>query len=277
MLLVVAFIATLVTSLLITRFLRGRATALQLSESPRHLRESAPPVAKVGGIAIALTIATIGPLVWIGFGEWGNHLAEHTPILAVLAGAAVMVLLGVWDDLRELRVRTKLVIQVLAAVAVWVAGVRFGGFAAPGSLVILLPATSLVVTVFWFVALTNAFNLVDGADGVAGGAALTAILAMFVVSMFLGQSMAAYVLAVAAGAMVGFLFYNFPPASVYLGDAGSLALGFLLAGIGLVTSAKATTLLAVAIPVVSLGLPIMDTTLAVVRRTIRGESIARRD
>ena len=277
LLLVVAFVVALATSILITRTLRGRAPGLGLSESPRHLTSAAPAVAKIGGIAIALTIGVIGPLLWAGFGERGFHPTEHGPLLAVLGGAGVMVLLGVWDDLRELRARTKLVVQVIAAAAVWLAGVRFGAFAAPGGLVQLLPAASLLVTVFWFVALTNAFNLVDGADGVAGGAALTAILAMFVVSIFLGQSMAAYLLAVAAGAVIGFLFYNFPPASVYLGDAGSLSLGFMLAGVGLVTSAKATTLLAVAIPVVSLGLPIMDTTFAVIRRTIRGESIASRD
>lgn len=276
LLLVAGFVVALTASLLLTRTLRGRAASLGLAESPRHLT-GARPVAKVGGIAIGLTIAIIGPLLWMAFGEHGFHPNEYGPLVAVLGGAGVMVLLGVWDDLKELRARTKLVVQIIAAVVVWIAGVRFGGFAAPGGLITLLPIASLVVTVFWFVALTNAFNLVDGADGVAGGAALAATLAMFVVSIFLGQSMAAYFLAVAAGAVIGFLFYNFPPASVYLGDAGSLALGFLLAGVGLVTASKATTVLAVAIPVVSLGLPIMDTTLAVIRRTIRGESIASRD
>jgi UDP-GlcNAc:undecaprenyl-phosphate GlcNAc-1-phosphate transferase len=171
----------------------------------------------------------------------------------------------------------KLAFQVLAALAVWWAGVRFEGFAVPGGYISLYETTSLFVTVFWFVALSNAFNLVDGADGVAGGAALTATLAMFVVSIYLGQTLVAYALAVVAGSLVGFLFYNFPPATVYLGDAGSLSLGFLLAGVGLVTSTKAATLLAVAIPVVSLGLPILDTGLAIIRRVIRGDSIATRD
>jgi len=271
-----AFVAATLVGLILTGSLRRHAPTLGLTEVPRH-RGAAPSVAKVGGIGIFLTIAIVGPAVWLVSGEWSRHALERGPVLAVLGGAVAMVVLGIWDDREELRPRVKLGFQVLAAATVWWAGARFGGFAVPGGHIELFPLTSLVVTVFWFVALTNAFNLVDGADGVAGGAALTATLAMFVVSMFLGQTLVAFVLALIAGAVVGFLFYNFPPATVYLGDAGSLSLGFLLAGVGLVTSSKAATLLAVAIPVVSLGLPLLDTGLAIVRRIIRGESIAARD
>ncbi|MFW6089998.1 MAG: MraY family glycosyltransferase [Gemmatimonadota bacterium] len=271
-----AFVTALVVGLLTTLGLREAAPVLGLSETPRHLAD-ARPVAKVGGIGILLTLAVVGPALWWLAGEWNLHTIERGPVLAVLGGAAAMVALGVWDDRKELRPRAKLAVQVLAGAAVWWAGVRFDGFAVPGGEIELFAGTSLVVTVFWFVALTNAFNLVDGADGVAGGAALTATIAMLVVSIYMGQTLIAYMLAVIAGAVVGFLFYNFPPASVYLGDAGSLSLGFLLAGVGLVTSNKAATLLAVAIPVVSLGLPILDTGLAIVRRLIRGDSIAARD
>ncbi|HSM09192.1 MAG TPA: MraY family glycosyltransferase, partial [Gemmatimonadota bacterium] len=271
-----AFVAATIVGLFLTAGLRHVAPTLGLTETPRH-RPARRPVAKVGGIGIFLTIALVGPALWFLSGEWSLHMLERGPVLAVLGGAVAMVALGIWDDREELRPRVKLAFQVLAATAVWWAGARFAGFAVPGGHVELFAPTSLLVTVFWFVALTNAFNLVDGADGVAGGAALTATLAMFVVSMYLGQTLVAFVLAVITGAVIGFLFYNFPPATVYLGDAGSLSLGFLLAGVGLVTSSKAATLLAVAIPVVSLGLPLLDTGLAIVRRLIRGESIAARD
>lgn len=271
-----AFVVATTVGLLLTRALRRVAPSLGLAEPPRHTADG-KPVAKVGGIGILLTIALVGPALWWLAGEWSRHTIERGPVLAVLGGTAVMVLLGIWDDRRELRPRVKLAFQVLAALVVWWAGVRFDGFAVPRGYIYLYEPTSMLVTVFWFVALSNAFNLVDGADGVAGGAALTATLAMFVVSMYLGQTLVAYSLAVVAGAVVGFLFFNFPPATVYLGDAGSLSLGFLLAGVGLVTSTKAATLLAVAIPVVSLGLPLLDTSLAILRRVIRGDSIAARD
>lgn len=276
LLLGLAFAAALVVGLALTRGLRSLAPRLGLLEVPSHLPDP-KPVAKVGGAAIFATIAIVGPAVWFFSGEWNRHAIERAPILALLGGVFGMMVLGVWDDRADLRPRVKLAFQVAVAAAVWLAGLRFTGFAVPGGHVELLAPTSLLLTVFWFVALTNAFNLVDGADGVAGGAALTATLAMFVVSVYLGQTLVAFMLMIVAGAVVGFLFYNFPPASVYLGDAGSLSLGFLLAGVGLVTSTKAATLLAVAIPVVSLGLPLMDTGLAIVRRAIRGDPIATRD
>jgi len=273
----VSFLVATVLGLLINRGLRAVAPGLGLAEAPRHLPEGAEPVGKVGGLAIAATILFAGPTTWFAFGEWTRHHAESATIEAVLIGALAMCLLGAWDDLRELGPRTKVVLESLIAAAVWWAGARFTGFAIPGARVELSVVTSLIVTVLWFLALANAFNLIDGADGVAGGAALAATVAMFTVSVLLGQTLAAHVLAVTAGAVVGFLFYNFPPASVYLGDSGSLSLGFLLAGIGLVTSAKATTVLAFAIPVVSLGLPLLNTGLAVVRRMLKGQPITTRD
>lgn len=277
LLFVVSFLLATTLGLLITRGLRAVAPRIGLAEPPRHLPEGAVPVGKVGGLAIGAVILLTGPLTWWAFGEWSRHGGEASAIQAVLLGSLAMCLLGAWDDLRDLRPRTKIALESLIAAAVWWAGARFTGFAIPGGTVELFAATSFVVTVVWFLALANAFNLIDGADGVAGGAALAAIVAMFTVSVVLGQTLAAHVLAVTAGAVVGFLFYNFPPASVYLGDSGSLALGFLLAGVGLVTSAKATTVLAFAIPIVSLGLPVLNSGLAVVRRLLKGEPVTAGD
>ena len=277
LLFVVSFLVATVLGILITRGLRAVAPRLGLAESPRHLPEGAEPVGKVGGLAIAAAFALAGPATWLLFGELHRHAGEAEAIRAVLLGSLAMCALGAWDDLRDLRPRTKILLESAIAAAVWGAGARFTSFAVPGATVELFTATSLVVTVLWFLALANAFNLIDGADGVAGGAALAATVAMFTVSFLLGQTLAAHVLAVTAGAVVGFLFYNFPPASVYLGDSGSLSLGFLLAGVGLVTSAKATTVLAFAIPVVSLGLPVLNTGLAVARRLLKGHPVTAGD
>ncbi|HEX2780564.1 MAG TPA: MraY family glycosyltransferase, partial [Gemmatimonadaceae bacterium] len=123
------------------------------------------------------------------------------------------------------------------------------------------------------VGITNAFNLIDGLDGLASGAALFALTTMFVVALINGQPGAALVTLAVAGAALGFLRYNFHPATIFLGDSGSLFLGFMLAGIGAISSQKGSTVVAIAIPLVSLGLPVLDTSLAIARRFLRGQPI----
>ncbi len=275
-----SFMAALVATLLITRTVRDRwAPRLGLVEvtmadgSPREW-----PAAKVGGIAMCAAIAIVAVAATVLSPLPTLYPEEARGLIPVLVGALAMCGVGLWDDLRDLSAGRKAIFQALIAAAVWYGGARFGSLRLPVfGVVELSPFASLAFTVFWFVAITNAFNLVDGADGVAGGAALTATVAMFVVALVLKQPMAAQVLIVLAAALLGFLFFNFPPASVFMGDAGSLSIGFLLAGVGLVSSSKATTIAAIAIPVVSLGLPILDTGLAIVRRLLRGEGVHQRD
>lgn len=271
-----SFLLSLAATAFLARWMRGRAVSWRLAEVPRHAA-GAEPVAKVGGLAIVAGLLLAGSVSALLSTTIAEHPDESVYLWPVLLGAIAMCLVGLLDDLREFRPRTKFLFQILAASAVWFAGVRVTGFQAPGGYVTLAPWLSYGLTLLWFVAITNAFNLVDGADGVAGGAAIIATAAMFVVALILDQPLVAHVLILTAGAVLAFLFFNFPPASIYLGDAGSLTLGFLLAGVGLVSSSKATTALAIAIPVVSLGLPILDTALAVFRRLLRGEGFYRRD
>lgn len=272
-------------SLIATRSLRDRGSALGLVDVPRGERHlHAEPVPTVGGLAVALSVlASFLPVAALGsFGALGSVQTDASSglgsLLLVLAGALAMLAVGTWDDAREISARVKFAAQVAVAAAVFGAGVRVGSLTVPGlGAVEFGLAVSFVLTVFWLVAITNAFNLLDGIDGLAGGAALLATLSMFVASLVFGQYMAALLLAVTAAAVLGFLHFNFPPASVFLGDAGSLFLGFLLAGVGLVTSTKAATAAAIAIPVVALGLPVLDTVLAMVRRFLRGERLTKAD
>jgi UDP-GlcNAc:undecaprenyl-phosphate GlcNAc-1-phosphate transferase len=274
-----SFLAALVVTLLVTRSFRDRLAArLGLQEDPDPSAGREWAVGKVGGIAMCVAIAGVGVAATALSPLPTLHPEEAQALIPVLAGAFAMCAVGVWDDIRELSPGRKLLLQVAISAVVWYAGARFGSFALPVlGPIELSPFASFVFTILWFVGITNAFNLVDGADGVAGGAALTATVAMFVVALVLGQPLAAQVLVVVAAALLGFLFFNFPPATVFMGDAGSLSIGFLLAGVGLVSSSKATTIAAIAIPVVSLGLPILDTGLAIVRRLLRGDPVDQRD
>lgn len=236
------------------------------------------PIPNVGGIAIFFASGMTLALTLV-IGRIGSVLPVHMAALVpILGGAAAMHLLGLLDDRRKLSVRAKLIAQAVISAAVFAGGLRIAGITLPFfGPVEFGTGLSLVLTVGWLVGLTNAFNLIDGADGVAGGAALTAAAAMFIVALVLGQPVIALALVIVAGAVLGFLFFNFPPATVFLGNSGSLFVGFLLASLGLAGSSKATTMLAIAIPVVSLGLPVLDTMLAIVRRLIRGDRITQGD
>jgi UDP-GlcNAc:undecaprenyl-phosphate GlcNAc-1-phosphate transferase len=270
---ILGFATALTSALVLTYVVRERARRAGLFDpvDARKLHTRAIP--RVGGIAVflavalSLTILALQPAT-AGLELYGSHL------VAVLAGATLMHLVGVWDDLRSIPARWKLAAQVAVVIGMYAAGVRVSAFSLPfAGTVELGPVLALPFTLLWFVGISNAFNLIDGLDGLASGAALFALTTMFVVASINGQAGSAVLTIVLAGATLGFLVYNFHPASIFLGDSGSLFIGFMLAGIGALSSQKSQTVVAVAIPVVALGLPVLDTTLAIARRFLRGQPI----
>lgn len=269
------FLIAFVLSIGLTYGTRSLATRFGLLDTPdgdRRIHEV--PVPRVGGIAVFLTMCVV-------LGGWilvypTNFFEDERfrTLLTVLGGGTAMFALGLVDDLIHLRAREKLLVQVLIATSVFAAGVGIHQVTLPNGGEYVLPAIlSATLTILWIVGITNAFNLIDGSDGVAGGAALFACGAMAVVFLLMDYYVGGATALILGGAVLGFLIFNFPPASIFLGDCGSLFVGFTLAALGLMTAETATTLLAVAIPVVSLGLPILDVLLAVMRRFLRGQPI----
>ena len=231
------------------------------------------PVPRIGGVAIVLAVALAMVATVALFGSQ-MFAVKARGLATVVGGAVAMHLVGLFDDIRPMRARWKFLAQIIIACAVFVAGLRVTTLSLPFvGMLELGGVIGMVFTVVWLVGITNAFNLIDGLDGLAAGAALFALTTMFVVASLNGLVGAATVTIILAGATVGFLCFNFHPASIFLGDSGSLFLGFMLAGIGLLGSQKSPTVIAVAIPIVSLGLPVLDTTLAVARRFLRGQPI----
>ena len=269
----VGFLAAFGLSVGLTYVVREGARRMGLFDPVDARKLHTQPIPRVGGVAVFLAAAAALALVVALVGDRAATFGGPG-LRAVVLGAAGMHLLGLWDDLRPMRARTKLLGQVLIAVAVFLAGVRVTTLSLPlAGVVEFGPVAGLVFTVFWLVGITNAFNLIDGLDGLASGAALFALTTMFVVGSVNGQNGTALVTLVVAGSVLGFLLYNWHPASIFLGDSGSLFLGFTLAGMGLMSSQKGSTVVAVAIPVVSLGLPVLDTALAIARRFLRGQPI----
>jgi UDP-GlcNAc:undecaprenyl-phosphate GlcNAc-1-phosphate transferase len=191
----------------------------------------------------------------------------------VLPPACIVFFLGIYDDVLGAGPYLKFSVQALAGAMLFAGGLRildlpvlFGTHDLPWFL-------GLPLTILWVLAITNAFNLIDGLDGLAAGSALFSTMVVFVVALLSGSSLVALMTIALAGSVLGFLRFNFNPATIFLGDCGSLFIGFMLSALALQGAQKAPTIIAVAIPVVSFGLPILETVLSVIRRFISGRPV----
>ncbi len=237
-----------------------------------------PPVPRAGGLVIAGAAVLALVLVSLVLLPTAlTLLGTAESINAVALGGVGILVLGVIDDAYPLPARIKFSIQIAIALAVYLAGVRVDLLSLPIGTVDLGVGFGVVATVIWLVGITNAFNLLDGADGVAAGSAFFAAAAVFLVSVTLGHPAIGLVAAAMAGGLLGFLPYNFPPARAFLGDSGSLFAGFMLAGLAVEGSTKGPTVLAIAVPILAFGVPIFDTGLAIFRRLVTRRSVFARD
>lgn len=275
--LLLTFALSLVGTVLATFWVRLLGFRLGVVDEPDGVRRlHGRTVPRVGGWAVFLgsALALVAPRL-LGVGRW--WLAPETlfTVLPLLAGGAAVFALGLLDDIRDLRARTKFVAEVVIASGIFAAGVRIGAVSV-GDLVLfeLPPAVDYVATVVWFVGLANAFNLIDGHDGVAGGVALLALATISYAAVQSGNAVVAVPALSLSGAVLGFLLFNLPPATVFLGDGGSLFLGFALAGLGLLSVQGAPgEPLPILVPVLALGLPVLDTSLAIARRFLRKDRV----
>ncbi len=259
-----AAVVTLLVTPLVIRF-APRFGAVDLPGGRRVNKRAIP---RLGGLAILAGFAV--PLLGLYF--WDNAVSDaflEIPrrAVALLAGAVVMSLLGSLDDLRGVRAWKKLAVQVIVAAAAYFAGYRIDAVSLPLIGELHMGVFALPVTIFWIVGIINAINLIDGLDGLAAGASFFACVVTFVVGVLSGNMLVSLLAVSLGGALLGFLFFNFNPARIFMGDSGSMMLGYVLALMSLL-GAKGSTAVALAVPVLALGLPIMDTLLAIVRRVL---------
>ena len=275
----VAFILSIVCGTILTPLVRRfaqRIGALDHAYSSRKIH--ARPIPRLGGVAIVL--AFFAPLVGLLFFHAGVndlYLAEREKVIGLFAGGILIALLGVYDDLRGAGAGRKFTVQFAVAGLMYALGYRIEALANPFGAELQLGVASLPFTLFWIVGVINAMNLIDGLDGLAGGVALVAVLTTFLISLQRGHPLMVLFSGALAGAILGFLFYNFNPATIFMGDTGSMFLGFVLATSAIQTNQKSTTAVAVLIPGIALGLPIIDTLLAMGRRALRGRPIFQAD
>jgi UDP-GlcNAc:undecaprenyl-phosphate GlcNAc-1-phosphate transferase len=202
----------------------------------------------------------------------GKSFSLH-PLVTILPPAILIFMLGVYDDIRTAGPFFKFFVQAVAGAMLFGGGLRILDIPLLFGAHQFSSMVGLPLTIFWVIAITNAFNLIDGLDGLAAGSALFSTLVMFVVAILGNASLLSLITLALAGAVLGFLRYNFNPATIFLGDCGSLFMGFMLSALSLYGAQKAPTIVAVAIPLVSFGLPILETSLSVLRRLISGRPV----
>ena len=228
------------------------------------------PTPRAGGIPIAISCAVAWALLMISPLQEGAFIQEHMPLVwRMLPAAGLMFLIGLTDDLFCLAPRVKLLGQIGAAVLACAGGVRI--------LTInnypLHNWLSVPLTIAWLVGCANAFNLIDGVDGLASGIGLFATITTLITALAQGNMALALATAPLAGSLVAFLRYNFNPASIFLGDSGSLLVGFLLGCYGVIWSQKCATLVGMTAPVLALAIPLLDVCLSILRRYLRRQPI----
>ncbi len=243
-----------------------RYSLVSAPESDRHVHKV--PMPRLGGVGIFLAF-TVGELLLLTFARHRIGVSFYS-VLGMLGPATIVFLLGLYDDLVGISAYGKFAVQIVAAILLYVGGYRFS--TAPNYIFQYNfgHLSALILTVGFVLFITNAFNLIDGLDGLAAGSALFATLAVMITGIMQGNALPILLMAGLSGALLGFLRFNFHPARIFLGDCGSLYLGFMLAATALGTMQKTTALAAVSLPVVAFGLPLVDTLMAIVRRFLRG-------
>ncbi len=241
----------------------------------RHVHSR--PIPRLGGLAIyaAFWISALVTQDW------------DKTIWGLFVGSTMILVVGIWDDVREIRPLYKLYWQIAAAAVLLAFGFSMNSISLPfieksiNFQDLGLSAIGLILMLFWVVGLVNTVNVSDGLDGLAAGICFIVALLLFwsadrIVDQPTAHS-AAYLMLALAGALLGFLFFNFPPARVFMGDSGSMFLGYIIGGISIMGLLKTATILGLVFPLLVLGMPVTDLTFAIIRRKLRGQSIAKAD
>lgn len=260
-----AFVAALSTNLMVPPVTR-LAVMLRALDHPGERKHQSGAVPRLGGVAIATGLALgAGAAVISMWGRLGNTVSRNE-LLALAFGAGLVFLVGVVDDLVGVSAIKKLLLQIVAAWPLVHMGWSLEVLNLPVVGEVDLGLFGGVVSLLWLVGVTNAINLLDGLDGLAGGVVTIISVSFLGYAILQGNSGTVILMAAVAGACAGFLRHNWEPARIFMGDSGSLTLGFLLAAVSLHSSLKAPAAVAILVPILALGVPVMDTLLVMAVR-----------
>lgn len=246
-----------------------KINAIDIPKDNRRVHKE--PIPLLGGAAIYVSF------ILSVFVKKGNITSEE---LAIILGATIILFGGILDDIKDIRPLQKLAIQLIAAFCLVIMGVKIQLVTNPFSDKIPffnIGLFSVPITIIWVIGVTNAINLIDGLDGLAAGISLISTLTILFIAILMERNTAASLTAILSGAILGFLPYNFNPATIFMGDTGAQLLGFLLAAISIKGAIKSAATFTIVIPILILGLPIFDTLFAMIRRKLNGKPIMQGD
>ncbi len=266
----VAFIIAFFISLLFTPISKKLSLKVGAVDYPKERGLHKEPIPRMGGIAIVLGFL-VAMLLLMPFVEQ----LRSKQFLGFFIGVSIIVVLGIFDDIYDLRAKLKFTIQMIAALVVVFTGTRINLSLWPFAE--FLEPFSPVFTIFWIVGVTNAVNFIDGVDGLAAGVSSICSFVILVLCILTGSPLAIIFTSALAGSCLGFLPRNFSPAEIFMGDTGATFLGFVLAVSSIIGVFKSYALLAVVIAIFSMAFPILDTFFAMIRRTLKGQSVMQAD
>lgn len=264
---ILAFLIALVVAYALTPSIISLAKKVGAMDAPDERKVHISPIPRMGGLAIYVAF-----MVAVFF-----TVDLTNEIIGLLIGGTVILVVGIVDDLKNLPAKVKLAGQIIAAAVLVAFDIRIDWVSDPFGDMIYLEYLAIPVTLFWIVGLTNTVNLIDGLDGLAAGVSMIACITILLVALQQNYILVAVLMAALAGGSFGFLQYNFNPAKIFMGDTGSMFLGYILAGVSIIGAVKSAATIALIVPIFALGLPILDTAFAIVRRYMSGKPIFKPD
>jgi UDP-GlcNAc:undecaprenyl-phosphate GlcNAc-1-phosphate transferase len=264
---IVAFTVALAVAYFATPRVIDFAIRVGALDAPDARKVHTKPIPRMGGLAIyaAFVLAILASM----------YVSRE--IMGLLVGGTVILIVGIIDDLKPLPPRVKLLGQIVAAAVLVMFDIRIEWLTNPFGDMLYVEYLSIPLTILWVVGLTNTVNLIDGLDGLAAGVSTIASVTILLVALQQNFWTVAVLTAALAGSALGFLQHNFNPAKIFMGDTGSMFLGYMLAAISILGAVKSAATIALIVPIVALGLPILDTAFAIIRRYMSGRPIFKPD
>lgn len=261
MIILLIFITSLIISIILTPWVRKIALQVGAVDMPKERKMHTIPVPRIGGVSFFLSVLIV------------NIIFNRSLIVErILLGGSLVFLVGLLDDFVELKPKPKFWLTFLAVLISVIVGVRVDIWRIPYTKIIIKDFWAHIISFIWLLGITNAMNFIDGLDGLAGGIAVISSFSLLIISLILNRFEMAIFLASILGGVLGFLFFNFPPASIFMGDSGAMFLGFILGSISIVGVLKISTVINLFFPVIILGFPVLDTAFSIVRRLLEGRA-----